>query len=161
MSAFHAPRPPRARSRAHSLADPVVSERRQWVPLLWIGAGLFGAFEGPLWPAMLVSTAQHSSLASVCRTLLEKPRTDLVLLQSLLSEEYALELRATQTALILVMAKGGIAAEQLFFSRLLATGATAGYFVPSVIVIMAIDAALLFLLFCWAIPNSGLRERRK
>ena len=89
-----------------------------------------------------------------------EPRRSL-LLQSLLSEEYGLELRATQTALILVMAKGGIAAEQLFFSRLLATGATAGYFVPSVIVIMAIDAALLFLLFCWAIPNSGLTERRK
>ena len=93
---------------------------------------------------------QHSSLASVCRILLVyQPRRSL-LLQSLLSEEYGLELRATQTALILVMAKGGIAAEQLFFSRLLATGATAGYFVPSVIVIMAIDAALLFLLFCWA-----------
>ena len=51
--------------------------------MLWIGAALFGAFEGPLWPAML----------------------------SLLSEEYGLELRATQTAMVLVMAKFGIFSE--------------------------------------------------
>ena len=53
------------------------------VSVLWIGAALFGAFEGPLWPAML----------------------------SLLSEEYGLELRATQTAMVLVMAKFGIFSE--------------------------------------------------
>ena len=75
-----------------------------WV--LWVGAALFGAFEGPLWPAML----------------------------SLISEEYGLELRATQTALVLVMAKGGIAAEQMVFSSLLSSEKTAPYFIPLLIV---------------------------
>lgn len=102
--------------------------KKKAVPVLWIGAGLFGAFEGPMWPAML----------------------------SLLSEEYGLELRATQTAMVLVMAKAGIAAEQVVFSSLLETETTAPYFIPVLIVVMALCGGTMTLLFFWALPNSGL-----
>ena len=102
--------------------------KKKAVPVLWIGAGLFGAFEGPMWPAML----------------------------SLLSEEYGLELRATQTAMILVMAKAGIAAEQVVFSSLLETEITAPFFIPVLIVVMLLCGGTMTLLFFWALPNSGL-----
>lgn len=98
--------------------------------VLWIGAGLLGAFEGRLWPAML----------------------------SLFSEEYGLELRATQTAMVLVMAKAGIAAEQLVFSSLLETTETAQLFIPVLLVVMLLCGGVLGLCFFWAPPISGLKR---
>ena len=104
--------------------------KKRAVPVLWIGAGLFGAFEGPLWPAML----------------------------SLLSEEYGRELRATQTAMVLVMAKAGIAAEQVVFSSLLETEETARFFIPVLITVMLLCGGIMALFFFWALPQSGLRR---
>lgn len=98
------------------------------VVVLWVGSSAFGACQGPLWPAMM----------------------------SLLSEEYGLELRTTHTALVLVMSKCGIAAEQMLLSTLLGSDATSWLFLPSLILLVLATAGLQCLLFFWALPQCGM-----
>ena len=62
--------------------------------MLWVFVGLFGAFEGPMWPAM----------------------------QSILTEDYGFELQALHMAVVLCFAKLGIFSCQILFSWLLANG---------------------------------------
>ena len=63
-----------------------------------------------------------------------------------------------KTAMVLVMAKAGIAAEQVVFSSLLETEETAPYFLPVLIAVMVLCGGTMSLFFFWALPNSGLRR---
>lgn len=95
--------------------------------VLWFGTGAFGAFQGPLWPAMM----------------------------SLLSEEYGMELRTTHTAMILVMSKCGIAAEQLIASVLLGSDSLSWLYLPSLVALLLATGSLQWLLFFWALPQCS------
>ena len=96
--------------------------------LLWGCTAAFGAFEGPLWPAMM----------------------------SLLPEDYGMQLRTTHTAAVLVAAKLGIAGANPYFSHLLSTSRGAALFPLSILAMMVVLGLLLALLLLVALPTSGL-----
>jgi len=83
-------------------------------------------FTGPLWPAAM----------------------------SLLTEQFGVELRTTQLAVVFVLTKLAIAFEQATFSWILTR--TMDYYLHAVAATLLLSGAVHHAMLGWALPKSGL-----